>query len=123
MSACWGGQSFGSGIDPPCLINQTRAALAGEIAPKPWVLHAAPILQLRQEQDVNKRPEEPRNNSCELDSANTRYRCEPCREIPNTTNPYTSRSRAARKVRPLTGSLGCLALTPLRATSRDTAQW
>ena len=52
-----------------CLINQTRAALASEIAPEPLVLYAAPILQLRQEHDVNKRPDEPRNNSCELDSA------------------------------------------------------
>ena len=57
------------GLAPRCLINQTRAALAGEIAPEPLVLHAAPVLQLRQEHDVNKRPDEPRNNSCEPDSA------------------------------------------------------
>src|SRR5271170_4467523 len=54
---------------PRCLIDQTRAALAGEIAPEPLVLDAAPILQLRQEHDVNKRPDEPGNNSCEPDSA------------------------------------------------------
>src|ERR1700680_1508799 len=57
------------GLNPRCLINQTRAALAREIAPEPLVLHAAPVLQLRQEQDVNKRPDEPRNNYCEPDSA------------------------------------------------------
>ena len=57
------------GSNPRCLINQTRAALTGEIAPEPLVLHAALILQLRQKHDVNKRPDEPRNNSCELDSA------------------------------------------------------
>src|ERR1700691_4494872 len=57
------------GLNPRCLINQTRTALASEIAPEPLVLYAAPILQLRQEHDVNKRPDEPRNNSCELDSA------------------------------------------------------
>src|SRR5580704_7249552 len=56
-------------LNPRCLIDQTRAALAGEIAPEPLVLHAALILQLRQEHDVNKRPDEPRNNSRELDSA------------------------------------------------------
>src|ERR1700744_5561114 len=49
------------GLSPRCLIDQTRAALAGEIAPEPLVLHAALILQLRQEHDVNKRPDEPRN--------------------------------------------------------------
>src|SRR5258708_39662781 len=60
--------SDSGGLNPRCLIDQTRAALAGEIAPEPLVLHAALILQLRQEHDVKKRPDEPRNNSCELDS-------------------------------------------------------
>ena len=46
------------GLNPRCLINQTRAALASEIAPAPLVLYAAPVLQLRQEHDVNKRPDE-----------------------------------------------------------------
>ena len=57
------------GLNPRCLIDQARAALAGEIAPEPLVLHAALILQLRQEHYVNKRPDEPRNNSGEPDSA------------------------------------------------------
>ena len=57
------------GLNPRCLIDQTRAALTGEIAPEPLVLHAALILQLRQKHDVKKRPDEPRNNSCEPDSA------------------------------------------------------
>src|SRR4029077_18703931 len=58
-----------TGLSPRCLIDQTRAALAGEIAPEPLVLHAALILQLRQEHDGNKRPDEPRNNSGELELA------------------------------------------------------
>src|SRR5258706_15586102 len=61
--------SDSGGLNPQCLIDQTRAALAGEIAPEPLVLHAALILQLRQENAVDKRPDEPRNNSCDLDSA------------------------------------------------------
>src|ERR1700690_3901270 len=67
------------GSNPWCLIDQTRAALAGEVAPEPLVLHAAPILQLRQEQDVNKCPYEPRNNACELDSA----RLQDCKILAN----------------------------------------
>jgi hypothetical protein len=71
VSVCAGAQcrTLVFGLNPRCLINQTRAALAGEIAPEPLVLHAASILQLRQEHDVNERPDEPRNNSCEPDSA------------------------------------------------------
>src|SRR5260370_36188870 len=55
--------SDSGGLNPRCLIDQTRAALAGEIAPEPLVLHAALILQPRQEHDVNKRPDQPRNKS------------------------------------------------------------
>src|SRR5215469_9214510 len=39
--------------------DQPRAALAGEIRPEPLVLHAEPVLQLRQREDVNERPDQP----------------------------------------------------------------
>src|SRR5215470_15726514 len=39
--------------------DQARAALAGEIRPEPLVLHAEPVLQLRQREDVNERPHQP----------------------------------------------------------------
>ena len=40
------------------LGDETRAALAGEIRPHPLALHAQPVLQLRQREDVNERPDQ-----------------------------------------------------------------
>src|SRR5262249_14978465 len=51
------------------LGNQTRAALAGEIRPQPLALHAQPVLQLRQRQDVNERPHEPREEAARVERA------------------------------------------------------
>src|SRR5215472_18230082 len=39
--------------------DQPRAALAGEIRPEPLPLHPQSVLQLRQREDVNERPDEP----------------------------------------------------------------
>ena len=45
------------------LRDEARAALAGEIRPKPLALHAQPVLQLRQREDVNERPDQPRREA------------------------------------------------------------
>src|SRR5262249_61743927 len=45
------------------LGDGARAALAGEIRPEPLVLHAQPVLQLRQGEDVNERPDKPRQEA------------------------------------------------------------
>src|SRR5438067_11805958 len=45
------------------LGDQARAALAGEIRPEPLALHTQPVLQLRQGEDMNKRPYQPRQEA------------------------------------------------------------
>src|SRR6476661_6242590 len=49
--------------DPGRFRYQSRAALAGEIRPEPLALHAQAVLQLRQGEDVNKRPHQPRQEA------------------------------------------------------------
>src|SRR5712691_13461783 len=45
------------------LRDQSRAALAGEIRPNPLMLHAQAVLQLRQGEDMNERPHQPRQEA------------------------------------------------------------
>src|SRR6266446_2928000 len=45
------------------LGDQARAALAGEIRPEPLALHAQAVLELRQGEDVNERPHQPRQEA------------------------------------------------------------
>src|SRR5215472_452823 len=56
------------------LGDQPRAALAGEIRPEPLVLHAQPVLQLRQREDVNERPDEPGHKAACPQRAALQYR-------------------------------------------------
>src|SRR6516225_6425573 len=56
------------------LGDETRAALAGEIGPEPLVLHAQPVLQLRQGEDVNERPHQPRQEAAGAQPAPLQHR-------------------------------------------------
>src|SRR6516225_4304576 len=46
--------------DPGRFRYHSRTALAGEIRPEPLALHAQAVLRLRQREDVNERPHQPR---------------------------------------------------------------
>jgi hypothetical protein len=48
--------------------------LAGEIRLKPLTFHAQPVLQLRQGQDVNERPHQPREEAACVQPAPLQYR-------------------------------------------------
>src|SRR5215831_8310425 len=53
------GASVPRSSDPGRFRYQSRAALAGEIRPEPLALHAQPVLQPRQGDEVNERPHQP----------------------------------------------------------------
>src|SRR5262252_10148739 len=60
--------------DPRRLGDQPRAALAGEIRPEPLALHAQAVLQLRQGEDVNERPHQPRQEAARSQRASLQDR-------------------------------------------------
>src|SRR6516164_11548643 len=56
------------------LGDQPRAALAGEIEPHPLALHAQPVLQLRQREDLNEGPHQPRQEAAGAQPAALQHR-------------------------------------------------
>src|SRR6516225_5965609 len=75
IRACGGPRSADAGLSrfralrPRRLRDQPRAALAGEVRPEPLALHAQAVLQLRQREDVNERPHQPRQEAACLQPA------------------------------------------------------
>src|SRR5215472_11430203 len=51
------------------LRDQTRAPLAGEIGPEPLALDTQTVLQLRQREDVNEGPQQPRQEAARAQPA------------------------------------------------------